>query len=172
MKTDHSIIPDAEWQKPRDNAWKAILAADYKKAIWILTPVFKKYPGDFKVIYFYASTLADYSEFQPPKRRKALKAQGCKLLLGLLKRMRGISRPLAYATRNEYYYHSGKFDRQYALGAERVKAGDKHGYYSQGVGSAWHAYGHARKGRRHLAGLWAKRAVRAWESLQSRKQLG
>lgn len=164
MRKKIKIITDAEWKAPRDTAWKAIMDADYGKAIKLLAPVYRKYPQDFRVIYFYASTLADYGEGRPENERKRLKKRGCYLLCGLLKRLRGVSRELGYSTRNEYYYHSAQHDKQYHLGLERVRAGEKSGYYSQGVGAAWHAYGHAKNGRQHFAEMWAKRAIRAWEN--------
>lgn len=155
-------ISDEEWKGLRDGAWKAIMDADYGKAIRILAPVYKKYPRDFRVINFYASTLADYGECRPENERRRLKKRGCELLYGLLMRLRGMSRELGYSTRNEYYYHSAQHDKQYHLGVECVRAGEKRGYYSQGVGAAWHAYGHARNGRTALAEMWAKRAIGAW----------
>lgn len=158
-------ISDGDWSKPREAAWKAIQAAEYRKAIDILTPVYKKYPKDPRVVSFYASTLADYGYSLPPVRQESLRKRACVLLGGLLKRLRWADRTLAYSTRNEYYYHSKKHDKQYALGVEFVRAGNKRAYYSQGVGAAWHAYGHAKAGRGYLAGLWAKRAVLAWENL-------
>jgi tetratricopeptide (TPR) repeat protein len=164
VKSSFKKIPDEEWTKAREGAWKAIMAADYEKAMRFLTPVYKKYPKDFRVINFYASTLADFGELQPETKKKAFKKRGCYLLFGLLKRLRGVSRAWSYNTRNEYYYHSAKFDKQYSLGCESVKCGEKSGYYSQGVGAAWHAYGHARKGCRRFAVLWAKRSVMAWEN--------
>lgn len=164
MQNKDKRISDEEWKGPRDGAWKAIMDADYGKAIRILAPVYKKHPCDFRVINFYASTLADYGECRPEKEKKKLKKRGCDLLRGLLRRLRGMSRELGYSTRNEYYYHSAQHDKQYHLGVECVRAGEKRGYYSQGVGAAWHAYGHARKGRNSLAEMWAKRAIRAWEN--------
>jgi len=158
-------ITDEEWAKPRDAAWKAIQAAEYRKAINILTRVYKKYPKDLRVVSFYASTLADYGYSQPPAKQEQLRKRACALLGGLLRRLRGADSSLVYSTRNEYYYHSKKHDRQYALGVEFVSAGNKRAYYSQGVGAAWHAYGHAKAGRGYLAGLWAKRAVKAWQNL-------
>lgn len=164
MKQNIKKISDAEWKKARDGAWKAIMDADYKKAVSFLTPAYKRYPKDFRVINFYASTFADYGESQPEAKRRALKRRGCKLLFGLLRRLHGVSRELSYSTRNEYYYHSAQHDKQYRLGLESVRAGSKWGYYSQGVGAAWHAYSHASKGCKYFAKLWAKRAVRAWEN--------
>lgn len=162
MQKHAQKISNEEWKGPRDAAWKAIMNADYKKAIEILTPIYKKYPKDFRVINFYTSTLADYGEFLPERKRKAFKKRGCELLSGLLKRLRGIDRAWSFSTRNEYYYHSAQYDKQYYLGLERARSGDKTGYYSQGVGSAWHAYSHAKKGRIYFANIWARRSVRAW----------
>jgi hypothetical protein len=164
MQNKGARISDEEWKVPRDNAWRAIMGADYPKAIRILTPVYKNYRRDFRVINFYASTLADYGECRPEKEKRKLKKRGCVLLRGLLRRLRGRSRELGYSTRNEYYYHSAQYDKQYRLGVECVRAGEKRGYYSQGVGAAWHAYGHARTGHSSLAEMWAKRAIRAWRN--------
>lgn len=164
MQNKGKKISDEEWKGPRDGAWRAIMDADYQKAIKILTPVYEKYPRDFRVINFYASTLADYGECQPENERKRLKKRGCELLYGLLKRLRGMSRELGYSTRNEYYYHSAQHNKQYHLGVECVRAGEKRGYYSQGVGAAWHAFGHAKNGRNSLAEMWAKRSVVAWKN--------
>lgn len=158
-------ISDEEWKEAAEAAWKAIQATEYKRAVDILDPLYRKYPHDVRVVKFYASTLADYAFSLRPARRRALQARGRKLLAGLMPRLRWVDRTLAYSTRNEYYYHSQKYDKQYALGLEFVKAGTKKAYYSQGVGAAWQAYGHAKKGRRYLARLWAKRAVRGWENL-------
>jgi len=165
MKNDLRAIPDAEWQGPRDTAWKAIQVADYRKAIGILERVYRKYPKDNRVISFYASTLADYGYSLPPARQEALRKRACILLKGLLTRLRGANPRLAYSARNEYYYHSRQHDKQYRLGVEIVQKGNRHAYYSQGVGAAWHAYPHAKAGRWYLARLWARRAVLAWESL-------
>lgn len=162
---DHTVrMPDEAWQALRKAWWKSITDADYKKAFRLITPAHKKYPNDYKIIYLYASTLADYGETFGAAKKAAYKRQGCVLLAGLLKRLHGVDRAWAYSTRNEYYYHSEQFNKQYALGVERVAEKDKGGYYSQGVGAAWHAYGLAVKGRQYSAWFWAKRAVRAWEN--------
>lgn len=165
MKNKYQPITDEEWQGPKNAAWKAIQAADYRKAINILARVYKKYPKDSRVVSFYASTLADYGYSLPKVKQEALRKRACILLKDVLGRLRWASRDLAYSTRNEYYYHSRQHDKQYHLGVEFVKAGVKRAYYSQGVGAAWHAYPHAKAGRWYLARLWAKRAVRAWENL-------
>ena len=165
MKNKPHAIPDKEWQGAKDAAWQDIQAAEYRKAIDILRKVYRKYPKDSRVVSFYASTLADYGYSLPPARQEALRARACVLLRGLLTRLRGVSPSLAYSTRNEYYYHSRRHDKQYYLGVEIVRKGEKRAYYSQGVGAAWHAYPHAKAGRWHLARLWAGRAVRAWENL-------
>lgn len=131
MNKTFKKISDMEWEKPRDSAWKAIMRADYGNAVRILAPLYRKYPDDFRVINFYASTLADYGECLPDKEKK-LKRRGCELLRGLLRRLRGKNKELGYSTRNEYYYHSAQYDKQYRLGLECVRTGEKRGYYSQG----------------------------------------
>lgn len=164
MTNKSGNIPDKEWKKLHESAWNAIMAADYKKAMAVLAPAYKKYPEEFKVVKLYAATLGDYAESQPEGKRETLKKQGCKILAGLLRRLRHVDRELRFSTRNEYYYHSGQFNKQYYLGEESVRDGSKWGHYTQGVGSANYVYAHAQKGHGRLVEFWAKRAVCAWEN--------
>jgi hypothetical protein len=157
---------ETEWVKKKNLAWKFINKADYKKAVGVLAGVYKKYPADFKVANFYASTLADYAELLSGEKKKKLKKEGISILSNLLKRTRGISKGWIYRTRNEYYYQTKNYYKQYMLGVEMVTNGDKNGFYSQGVGAAWHALELVMKGNRNKkrSKVWAKKAINAWNN--------
>ena len=64
--------------------------------------------------------------------------------------------------RNEYYWFSRQPHKQYRLGLERVKAGEKSSYYSQGVGAEQVAKNYALRGRKALCLRWAKKSEKAW----------
>lgn len=156
-------MPYSEWSQVYKAAWQAVMDADYKKATGILAPAYKKYPRAWNVARTYAMVLGDYAEEVGGARQKALKKRSCALLAGLLIKTRGVRWEYVISARNEYYYHSAQFEKQYALGLEAAVGGHRWAYYTQGVGAANYAYVHAEKGRARLAALWAARAVVAWE---------
>ncbi|MDD2805716.1 MAG: tetratricopeptide repeat protein [Elusimicrobiales bacterium] len=156
-------MTDLDWARTYKAAWRAIMDADYGKAMGLLTPGYRKYPRDFRVARTYAMVLGDYAEALGGARLKPLKRRSCALLAGLLKKLSGVRWELNISTRNEYYYHTAQFDKQYRLGLEAAAGGHFWAHYSQGVGAANYAYDHASKGRARLARLWAERAVAAWE---------
>ena len=157
------IMPYMDWLGTYKKAWGAVEAADYAKAIGALRPAFRKYPGDFKVVKTYAMVLGDYADGLAGARKAALKARACSMLAGLVKKLWPVRWEWNIATRNEYYYHSGQFRKQYWLGVESAAGGHKWGNYGQGVGAANCAYEHAAAGRSGLARYWARRAVNSWE---------
>ncbi|MDQ7774137.1 MAG: hypothetical protein RDU13_11535 [Elusimicrobiales bacterium] len=158
------VMPQAEWAESYKKIWKAVEDADYSRAMGFLTPLYKKYSRDFKVAKTYAMALGDYAETLNGARGKALKARSRALLRGLLRRLGNVRWEWSISARNEYYYHTGQFRKQYVLGLEAAAGGHNWGYYGQGVGAANYAYEHAVAGRRGLAAMWARRAVRSWET--------
>lgn len=158
------IMPYLEWAEAYARIWKEVENANYGKAISLLTPLYNRYPRDFKVAKTYAMALGDYAECLKGARRTALKNRSRRLLLGLLKKMGNLRWEWNISARNEYYYHTGQFRKQYLLGREAAAGGRNWGYYGQGVGAANYAYEHALTGRRRLAAVWASRAIIAWES--------
>jgi hypothetical protein len=152
------------WAKLYGVAWKAVEDADYKKAIDTLAPAYKRYPGDFKVVKTYAMALGDYADGLNGHKGRILKRRACAILGGLVRRLGGIRWEWNISTRNEYYYHSGQYKKQYLLGVESAAGGHGWGYYGQGVGAANFAYECAVRGRTIAARFWAGRAIAAWES--------
>lgn len=158
------MMPWLDWSKTYKAAWKAVEDADYQKAMDVLTPVYKRYPRDFRVGKTYAMALGDYAETLSGERRKRLKRRSCAMLGKLVKKLGNARWRLNISTRNEYYYHTGQFRKQYGLGLEAVTGGEQGGHYGQGVGAANYAYEHALKGQSRLAALWAEKAIAAWEA--------
>ena len=144
-------------------SFKHIEKANYKKAFETITKAKKLWPNDFYVISYYASIMADYGENLGGRNKIIYKKKACVILKKLLYRTKGADKRMVYVTRNEYYYHSEQFRKQYLLGVERASKKDKHGYYCQGVGAAWHSLNLAKKNINHLATLWANRAIKAWK---------
>jgi len=106
--------------------------------------------------------LGDYADTLTGARQKMLKQRSRAMLGGLVKRLQSIRWEWNISTRNEYYYHSSQFKKQYELGLESAEGGGQWAYYSQGVGASNYAYELAANGRARLAALWADRAVAAW----------
>ncbi len=144
-------------------SFKYIGKANYKKSFETITKARTLWPNDFYVTSYYASIMADYGENLGGRSKIIYKRKACALLRKLLYRTKGVNKRIVDVTRNEYYYHSAQFRKQYLLGIERVSKKNKHGYYSQGVGAAWHSLNMAKKNINHLAIFWAKRAIKAWK---------
>jgi len=157
------VMPHIEWLESYKKIWKAVEDADYGRAMELLEPIYKKYPRDFKVAKTYAMALGDYAETLDGARGKALKARSRVMLRGLLRKLGNIRWEGNISARNEYYYHTGQFRKQYLLGLEAAAGGHSWGYYGQGVGAANYAYQHAAAGRMKLAAFWARRAAASWE---------
>jgi hypothetical protein len=65
--------------------------------------------------------------------------------------------------KNEYFYQTKQFKKQYELGITYYKrTGEKHHLYSSGVGGANHALELARVGKTKQADNWAKKSIEAW----------
>jgi hypothetical protein len=163
LRAAPGIMTQLAWLESYKKIWKAVEDADYGRAMELLTPLYKKYPRDFKIAKTYAMALGDYAETLDGARGKALKARSRAMLHGLLRKLGNIRWEWNISARNEYYYHTGQFRKQYLLGREAAAGGHNWGYYGQGVGAANYAYEHAAATRVKPATFWARRAVAAWE---------
>ena len=144
--------------------WRCVDAADYRGALAVCKRGLKTWPQDFQIQSAHAAILGDYAEQLPPRRMRPLKKRCVRLLRGLVHRLRGVDATEAFRARNEYYYHSGQFRKQYLLGREGLSRGIARAIYSQGVGAAWHARQLAEGRRPGQARLWARKSVKAWEA--------
>lgn len=157
-------LPEAERQRVRRDVSAHVHRADYGAALKAAAQWRRRHPGDFSVAAHYASVLGDYAEQFSSAKRRRLQARSVRLMRGLL--LRTACRPhprVVGMLKNEYYWQTKQRRRQYELGVGEARRGYKGGYYSQGVGAAWHALELARHGRRSHARRWADRAVTAWK---------
>lgn len=144
-----------------------IKKANYIKAYRISRKYKKRYPADFGICANYACVLGDYAEMFPGSRKRKLQRKSVELMKDLLFRTRCESNKRVIETlKNEYYWQTKNRKKQYELGVSRVKAGNKSGYYSQGVGAAWQSYELAKKEQKFHARRWANMAVRAWKQYE------
>lgn len=121
---------------------KFIYNADYSSAVKYLKEQKKKFPKNFYIETNLATLPYENALFE---------------------KMRGIPEQNRMRTRNEYYWFSQQYLKQYKLGVEGVEAGSLRSYYSQGVGAANYAYKLGLSGKVKLAVRWAKIAESAWE---------
>ena len=66
--------------------------------------------------------------------------------------------------KNEYYYMTKQYKKQYQLGVDEYKkTKDFEELYSVGVGAANYALELAKKNQKKKAVSWAKKSIKAWE---------
>lgn len=157
-------LPEPERLRLRREVSAHAHRADYGAALKAAARWRRRHTGDFSVAAHYASVLGDYAEQCPPRKRRRLQAESVRLMRDLLRRT--ACRPqdrVIGMLKNEYYWQTKQRRKQYQLGVDEARKGYKGGYYSQGVGAAWHALELAQRGRRSQARRWAGRAVAAWK---------
>jgi len=145
---------------------KFVYRAEYIKALQYANYVLKKFPNNFKLKVNYASILGDAAEMLSPVKRAEQKKKSIEIMRKLLSEARWHqkSREL-YVLKNEYYWQTAQHFKQYQLGVREVRASNSSGgYYSQGVGAAWHAYFLAKRGQLKRAIYWAKISINAWKN--------
>lgn len=146
--------------------WDFIEKAEYKNATKHAKLGLKMFPDDTIAAFNYYSIMADYALSSQSKAFKKMHKEavlGMKKLLGKTSG-RGISRNYKKVMKNEYYYQTKQYKKQYYLGVNFYKrSGNKHDMYSAGVGAANFALEFARKNNKRMADLWAKKAVDSWE---------
>lgn len=142
---------------------KFIYNADYLSAVKYLKEQKKKFPKNFYIETNLATLPYENAFYLPRKKKELAFAKAASSLKPYLKKMRGIPEQNRMRIRNEYYWFSQQYLKQYKLGVDGVKAGSLRSYYSQGVGAANYAYKLGLSGKIKLAVRWAKIAESAWE---------
>jgi len=149
--------------KKRKTIFELIKKADYKKALDLAAKLANENKDCVFAQATYASVLGDFAEFNDTTNSKSLKKKAAKLLYKLTRRLKNQDIKTVGYVRNEYYYHSGQFKKQYELGCELARRGATYPYYTQGVGASNYAYQLALKRQFVKARKWAKKAVQAWK---------
>lgn len=163
-----SQLPSEKRSELRTLIFESVRHADYERAMRTAEEAWKTSPGDFAVCCDYASLLGDYAEFCAPAMAKKLRMKSIRMMRSLLRRTHvEYDRQVVAYLRNEYYWQTKKRRAQYDLGTQLVKEGYHKGYYSQGVGAAWSAFDHARRGQIKRASHWARLAIKAWQAYEA-----
>jgi hypothetical protein len=137
-------------------------SARYKEAHALAKKMLKKHPRVLLFAYLEAVYSAeDDINFSPKQIRRRHKMAAQKLK-PLLRRLRAGLPQLRFSLRNEYYWFSHQPYKQYRLGIEAVRKGNKRAYYCQGVGAAELAKKYALDGRPGLCRRWARISEKAW----------
>jgi len=148
-----------------NECYDLIEKAEYKKATEHAKKGVKLFPDDTVTAFTYYSIIAAYTLSSQVEKFSDMHKEavsGMKKLLTMTGG-RGISLRFKKNMKNEYYYQTRQFKKQYALGMNFYKRhGEKSSLYSSGVGGANHALELARKNKRGLAVIWAKKAIEAW----------
>ena len=157
-------LPEADQRRIRRDVSSHVHRADYGAALKAAAGWRRRYPGDLGIAAHYASVLGDYADACPMPKRRRLHAESVRLMRDLLRRTTCRPWPrIVSILKNEFYWQTKQRRKQYELGVADLRQGWHGGYYSQGVGAAWHALELAQHGRRSHARRWADRAVTAWK---------
>lgn len=143
-----------------------IEAADYKNATEFSRTGLSLFPDDTVAAYTHYSIMADYALSSTTPKFKKMHQEAIKQMKRLLGRTsgRGISKFFKRDMKNEYYYQTKQFKKQYELGQTYFKSwNDKLTLYSSGVGAANYALQLAKTNQKTKAKMWAKKAIEAWE---------
>lgn len=149
-----------------DECWDHVEKAEYQKATSCAKKGLKLFPGDTIAAFTYYSIMADYALSSKSKKFQAMHKVAVKGMKELLKRTggRGISKNFKKVMKNEYFYQTKQFKKQYELGISYYKrTGEKFHLYSSGVGGANRALELARLGKIRHAESWAKKSIEAWD---------
>lgn len=144
-----------------------IRKAEYKSAMELAKCGVKLFPNDTIAKYNYYSILADYAGERDTKELKKLHKQAVLGMKGLFKKMsgQGIDSKTRHALKNEYYFQTKQYKKQYNLGIYYFeKYGEKRYLYSSGVGAANYALGFAKANKQKLASKWAMKSIDAWNT--------
>lgn len=116
---------------------KHVAAADYRKAVDGAKQGIKLFPNDVVVEFRYYAILCDFYLTDTKSKHKVDLKKIIVKMSKCLKRMRGLSPWAKNYMKNEYYYQSRQFKKQYELGInDYKKTKDKYDLYSAGVGGA------------------------------------
>ena len=137
-------------------------SAQYNKAYLLAKQYSDKFPHVFYFAYCEAVFMAEETRGLSQKQIDQNFKKAASKLRKLLQKMKGVSARLRRSAKNEYYWFSKQPYKQYRLGLDDVKRGDRSAYYSCGVGAAMLAKKYAFEGKVGLCYRWAKISERSW----------
>lgn len=164
MTSEYSVEYIKRRTKWVDDCWKFIAKADYRKATELAAKGLKLFPGDPLVKYRYYATLADYALSNDSAKFKRMHLKAIKGMNSVLKNPKGLDQVDLYILKNEFFFQTKQFKKQYSLGVKSAKlCPNKRAYYSAGVGAAHYALELAFKNKKKLSHLWAMKSISSWE---------
>lgn len=146
--------------------WVFVEKAEYKNATKHAKLGITLFPDDTIAAFNYYSIMADYALSKKTKPFKKMHQMAVIGMKKLFKKTsgRGISRNFKRIMKNEYYFQTKQFKKQFYLGLHSYqRSKNKYHMYSAGVGAANYALGFAKKNQKSMALVWARKAIESWE---------
>ena len=154
-------ISDELLSRLREQIFSLVEKGKYQKALRLAEQNLAKFGKHRVLLHSYASLLGDYAEFTSDEKK--MKLMACEIYRPLLKSLNGLNEDYKHAIRNEYYYHSYQFKKQYQLGQKCKKVAKTKRLYSMGVGAANYAYQLRSRGEIKRSQSWAREAIDIWK---------
>jgi hypothetical protein len=126
--------------------------------------LYKKHPTNLWVIKTYGALLGDWGQMHPPHIEERFKTEAVKVLTYGLTKLRHQDPWLKMGIRNEYYYHSGQFKKQFDLGS-------KENQFSKAVGASMYAFELLKKGQKSRALKYANLSLLAYKKMGNNEHL-
>ena len=161
--SEEYILRRRKWY---NECWQFINKAEYRNATNHAKLGLKLFPDDTIASFNYYSIMADYALSKQTKKFKDMHKEAVLGMKKLFKKTsgRGISKIFKMIMKNEYYYQTKQFKKQFYLGIHTYqRSSDKYDMYSAGVGAANYALEFAKKNNKRMAFLWAKKAIESWD---------
>lgn len=144
---------------------------DMKRYNHELTKILKSLPNDPFIITWQAAIYGDYGQCLGEKKERQFRTSASRRIRPLLKQLRSKPAFLQTLVRNEFFYHSYSYLKQYQLGIKTLQSGHN-GHFSAGVGSAMHALHLAKEGKRTKAIEYGKKSLRHWLTYSNPTEYG
>lgn len=141
----------------------------FKKYNQKLQSLIKIYPKETYLAIWAAAIYGDYGECLGLKAELIYKKKTCQILKDILNQKK-LDPRLRFYARNEYYYHSGNYEKQYLLGPERLKEG-YNGHFSAGVGASMYALELKNKNEITKSKKFARIALKHWKTFDNQDLL-
>lgn len=131
----------------------------------LINQIFKDNPNNLYILSLYAGILGDYGQVFPGPEEDKYKKEAVSILKAALKKLNGKSSNIKKRIRNEYYYHSRQFYKQYRLGVE-ITGGDSNIVdFSKAVGASEYSWELLCKKQYKRAKAYADISVYNWIGL-------
>lgn len=143
---------------------EAIRVANYKRGYILAGKALKLFPEQPLAELDYYTIMADYGAVMGGSEGRRLHKRGTKGLCRMIKKIRSFDEEDRSFVKNEVYFQTRQFKKQYELGiSEYKKTKNLRCFYSSGVGAAWYANDMFKKRQIKRCQSWAQKSVDAWE---------